>query len=494
MLTRAFREPECPCCITGNFVLISEVVDLLFSSISFLYYFLALVLAVYFLVPFKLKNSILLIASLVFYFYGEPVYTALMIGTTFSAYVHGLLIDKFRGKVWSKVFLWSGVVISIGVLGFFKYSDFFIRNVNAILKADFAMLGIALPVGISFYTFQTLSYIIDVYKGEAKVQGNFIYLATYISLFPQLIAGPIVRYTTVEKELSHRTHSFENFSCGVTRFVTGLSKKVLLADTLGTLSGLLQASNDKSVASCWLYAVAVSLQLYFDFSGYSDMAIGLGRIFGFHFQENFNYPFISMSISEFWRRWHMSLGSWFRDYVYIPLGGNRVPKVRWLFNIFVVWFLTGLWHGADWTFIAWGLFFGVFLAAEKFVLNRFLEKLPKTFLHIYVIVVILVSFVLFSADGISGALADIGSMFGAGGLPLWSQETAYYAASYGLVLVLSLVGATPLVKNTVLKIKENKTGNAICNLLEPVLVIVALLVVTAYFVDGSFSPFLYFRF
>lgn len=483
-----------PCCIAGTFISISEVVDLLFSSISFLYYFLAIVLAVYFLVPFKLKNGILLLASLVFYFYGEPVYTTLMIGTTFSGYVHGLLIDKFRGRVWSKVFLWSGAVISIGVLGFFKYSDFFILNINAILKADFAMLGIALPLGISFYTFQMLSYIIDVYKGQAKVQKNFIYLATYISLFPQLIAGPIVRYTAVEKELSYRTHSFENFSCGVTCFVTGLSKKVLVADTLGTFYGLLQASNDKSVASCWLYAVAVSLQLYFDFSGYSDMAIGLGRIFGFHFQENFNYPFISTSISEFWRRWHMSLGAWFRDYVYIPLGGNRVPKGRWLFNIFVVWFLTGMWHGAGWTFIAWGLFFGAFLVAEKFVLGKWFAKIPRIFSHVYVIPVILISFVLFSADGITGAVTDIGNMLGAGRLPLWSQETAYYMASYGLVLLLAIIGATPLVKNAVYKIKKTQTGNTICNLLEPVFVVAALLVVTAYLVDGSFSPFLYFRF
>lgn len=467
---------------------------MLFSTISFIYYFLAAVLLIYFIVPFKFKNLVLLLASLFFYFYGEPIYTILMLATTLSSYIHGLLIDKFRGKVWSKVFLWSSVITSVGVLGFFKYSDFFISNVNSIFKSDIGLLGIALPIGISFYTFQTLSYTIDVYRGEAKVQKNFIRLATYVSLFPQLIAGPIVRYTTVEAELSERKHSFENFSYGATRFIIGLSKKVLIADTLGTLARTLYALENPSVVSYWVYAIAISLQLYFDFSGYSDMAIGLGRIFGFHFLENFNYPFISKSIAEFWRRWHMSLGTWFRDYVYIPLGGNRVPKLRWLFNTLVVWFLTGFWHGADWTFIVWGLYFAFFLMAEKFALNKFFAKIPRVFSHIYVTIVILVSFVVFSANGIGGAIADIGSMFGAGGLPLCSKETAYYLASFAVVLIVAIIGATPLVKSVVLKIKSTKTGNLVCNVLEPIFVVAMLLIVTAYFVDGSFSPFLYFRF
>ncbi len=455
---------------------------------------MAAVLLIYFIVPFKFKNLVLLIASLFFYFYGEPIYTILMLATTLSSYIHGLLIDKFRGKVWSKVFLWSSVITSIGVLGFFKYSDFFISNVNALFKSDIGLLKIALPIGISFYTFQTLSYTIDVYRGNAKVQKNFVRLATYVSLFPQLIAGPIVRYTTVEEELSKRTHSFENFSYGATRFVIGLSKKVLIADTLGTLGRTLYGLDDPSVIAYWIYAIAISLQLYFDFSGYSDMAIGLGRIFGFHFLENFNYPFISKSIAEFWRRWHMSLGTWFRDYVYIPLGGNRVPKLRWLFNILVVWFLTGFWHGADWTFIVWGLFFAVFLVLEKFVLNKFFAKIPRVFSHIYVVIAILISFVIFSADGMANAIADIGKMFGAGGIPLWSGETAYYLSSFAVVLVVAIIGATPLVKKIVLKIKETKVGLPVCNILEPIFVVVLLLVVTAYFVDGSFSPFLYFRF
>ncbi len=466
-------------------------------------------LAIYFILPFKIKlfkkrngeycyfeakNFVLFVASFFFYFYGEPKYVILMFATVVVNYVAGLAIDKFRGRIWSKIALWTSVILSLGSLGFFKYSDFFISNVNSIFNTGISLLKIALPIGISFYTFQILSYTIDVYRGQAKVQKSFIRLATYVALFPQLIAGPIVRYTTVEAELSERKHTFEKFSYGVTRFVIGLSKKVLIADTLGALVRTFRASDDISVAFYWLYAIAASLQLYFDFSGYSDMAIGLGRILGFKFLENFNYPFISKTIAEFWRRWHMSLGSFFRDYVYIPLGGNRVSKGRWFFNILVVWFLTGFWHGADWTFIVWGLYFAAFLLMERLFLSKFFEKIPKVFSHIYVVVAILISFVIFSGNGMSGAIADVGAMFGAGDLPFWSAETTYYLSSYALVLVLALVGSTPVVKNTVLKIKSTKTGNAVMNVLEPVFVIVMLLVVTAYFVDGSFSPFLYFRF
>ena len=443
---------------------------------------------------FEVKNFVLLIASLFFYFYGEPIYVFLMVGTILVNYIMGLLIDKLRNTVWSKGFLWVSVIVSLGSLGFFKYSDFFISNINSLFNAEIDLLGLALPIGISFYTFQILSYTIDVYRGEAKVQKSFLRLATYVSLFPQLIAGPIVRYTTVEEDLTERKHTFEGFSTGVTRFIIGLSKKVLIADTLGTLSRTLRASDEQSVVMYWVLAVALSLQLYFDFSGYSDMAIGLGRIFGFRFLENINYPFISKSIAEFWRRWHMSLGSWFRDYVYIPLGGNRVSKWRWLFNTLVVWFLTGFWHGADWTFIFWGLFFALFLVLEKFFLNKFFEKIPRVFSHIYVVVLILISFVLFSADGISGAISDIGAMFGAGSLPFWSGETGYYLLSYIFVLAAAIVGATPLVKNFVLKIKSTKTGELIINVLEPIFVVLMIIIVTAYFVDGSFSPFLYFRF
>ena len=467
---------------------------MLFSSISFLYYFLPAVLILYFCVPFQFKNFVLLLASLVFYFYGEPIYTLLMLAATLSSYIHGLLIDRFRGQVWGKVFLWSSVITSVAVLGVFKYSDFFIENINAIANTSIAYLGLSLPIGISFYTFQALSYTIDVYRGQAQVQKSFIRLATYVALFPQLIAGPIVRYTTVEKELERRTHSWENAAYGINRFLIGLAKKVLLADTLGALARTMHASQELSVAGYWLYAIGVTLQLYFDFSGYSDMAIGLGRIFGFHFPENFNYPLISKSVAEFWRRWHMSLGTWFRDYVYIPLGGNRVSVPRWFFNTLAVWFLTGFWHGANWTFIFWGLYFAVFLILEKFWLNKFFAKLPKVFSHIYVVIAILVSFVLFSADGIGAACADIGGLFGLAGVPLWTGETGYYLGSYAVVLAVAILGATPIPKNALLAARKNPTVDRVLNILEPVFHLAIILVVTAYFVDGSFSPFLYFRF
>ncbi|MBQ4557500.1 MAG: MBOAT family protein [Clostridia bacterium] len=467
---------------------------MLFSSIPFLYYFLPIVIALYFIVPFKLKNFILLISSLFFYFYGEPVYVILMLVACLSSYIHGLLIDKCRGTKWAKFWVGSSVTISLLMLGFFKYSNFFIENVNAIFKSDIALLGIALPIGISFYTFQTLSYTIDVYRGDAKVQKSFVRLATYVALFPQLIAGPIVRYTTVEEDLTERKHSFDNFGTGATRFAIGLAKKVLIADVLYEFCNAFRASDDKSVVFYWLYALAFSMHIYFDFSGYSDMAIGLGRIFGFRFLENFNYPYISKTVAEFWRRWHMSLGTWFRDYVYIPLGGNRVLKWRWLFNTLVVWLLTGFWHGAAWTFIIWGLYFALFLMLEKFLLNKFFEKIPRVFSHIYVLVAVMISFVVFNAADLAEALSDIGGMFGTLGVPLWSKETAYYLSSYGVVFIVGIIGATPLVKNAVLKLKENKKACTVIDVIEPVFVAVLLIIVTACFVNGSFSPFLYFRF
>ena len=467
---------------------------MLFSSIPFLYYFLPLVLALYFLAPKKGKNLVLLIASLFFYFYGEPVYVLLMIGACLSSYIHGLLIHRFRGRIWSKVFLWSSVITSLAMLGFFKYSDFFLENLNAVSGLGLPLLGLALPIGISFYTFQTLSYTVDVYRGDAAVQRNFISLATYVALFPQLIAGPIVRYTTVEEDLTGRTHSVEKFSAGISRFLMGLGKKVLIANQLGELCDIFRKSTDQSVLFFWLYAIGFSLHIYFDFSGYSDMAIGLGKLFGFRFLENFNYPFISKSISEFWRRWHISLGSWFRDYVYIPLGGNRVSKGKWLRNILIVWLLTGFWHGAAWNFIVWGLFFGFFLVLEKFFLGAWLKKLPGFFAHLYVLFLVLISFVIFNASSMGQAFSDIGGLFGSGGLPMVSREALYQLRSFGWILILALIGATPIPKLIVSKIKANTTGHKILNILEPLFLAGLLLVVTAYLVDGSFNPFLYFRF
>ena len=467
---------------------------MIFSSISFLYYFLPACLLVYFIVPFRLKNFVLLLFSLGFYFYGEPIYTLLMLASTLSAYLHGLWIDRARESKWKKLPLWSSVITSIGALGFFKYADFTLSNVNALFGLSIPLLRLALPIGISFYTFQTLSYTIDVYRGEAKVQRDPIRLATYVALFPQLIAGPIVRYTTVEEELTCRRHTAKDFSEGVLRFVVGLAKKVIIADSLGALVRDFRSTGAPSVGFYWLYAIAASLQLYFDFSGYSDMAIGLGRMFGFHFLENFNYPFISKSISEFWRRWHMSLGQWFRDYVYIPMGGNRVSRGRFVLNILTVWLLTGLWHGADWTFVLWGLYFALFLLLEKLFLGRALERLPRLLSHLYVVFIILISFVLFNGDGISGAMRDISSLFGGGGLPLWTPLTTHYLKSYSVILIAALVGCTPIVKRSAERLFRSKAGEGALSVLQPVWCVGLLLLVTAYLVDGSFSAFLYFRF
>ena len=474
---------------------------MLFSSIPFLYYFLPAVLILYFAVPFKFKNLVLLISSLFFYFYGEPIYVLLMIGSCLSSYIHGLLIDKTRGTKWSKFWLVSSVTTSLLLLGFFKYSDFFISNINSLFSSKISLLGVILPIGISFYTFQTLSYTVDVYRGDAKVQKSFVRLATYVALFPQLIAGPIVRYTTVEEDLSERKHTLEGFASGATRFVIGLGKKVLVADVLYEVIAAFRVSNDKSVLFYWLYAVAFGLQIYFDFSGYSDMAIGLGRIFGFRFLENFNYPYISKSVAEFWRRWHMSLGSWFRDYVYIPLGGNRVSSLRWVFNTLVVWMLTGFWHGANWTFIIWGLYFALFLMLEKFFLKKILDKIPSVFSHVYVVFVVMISFVIFNADtagtgesAITVAIKDIGGMFGAGNIPLVSKEALHYLSNYGVMLVVALIGATPLLKWSVEKLKNIKATAVAVDICEPIFVCAILVLVSAVFVNGSFSPFLYFQF
>jgi len=344
---------------------------MLFSSIPFLYYFFPVVIILYLIAPgLQLKNTVLLITSLVFYAWGEPLYVFLMILSIVSGYVFGLLIEKYRGKGAAKLFLMLSLVVSLGSLGYFKYADFFIANFNAATGLSVPLLRIALPIGISFYTFQLLSYVIDVYRGNTRAQKNFISLATYISLFPQLIAGPIVRYTDIERQLGDRSISIDKAALGLRRFVIGLGKKILIANQMGELCSIFRESGDKSIAFYWLYAIAFTIQIYFDFSGYSDMAIGLGKILGFDFMENFNYPYISGSVTEFWRRWHISLGSWFRDYVYIPLGGNRRGAVRQIVNILVVWFLTGFWHGAAWNFIAWGLYFGILLLCELCQLRK----------------------------------------------------------------------------------------------------------------------------
>ena len=461
---------------------------MLFSSVTFLYYFLPAVVLCYFLAPGKLRNTVLLLFSLVFYGWGEPKLLALMVFTIAVFYFCGLMIEKSKTQSRKKVWLIVSVVISVGLLGIFKYADFFVESFNSVTGLSLPLLKLALPVGISFYTFQSLSYTIDVYRGNVPTQKNPISFGAYVTLFPQLIAGPIVRYVDVARELDSRSHSWEDFCLGLRRFLVGLGKKILIADNFALLMKIFRESSEPSVVFHWMYAVAFMLNIYFDFSGYSDMAIGLGRIFGFHFIENFNYPYLSKSITEFWRRWHMSLGSWFRDYIYIPMGGNRVSKGRWVFNILTVWMLTGLWHGAAWNFVLWGLLFAVLLLTEKWVPG--LQKLPDFLRHGYVLLLVCLSFVLFNAESLSQAAGDVAGMFGLGGLPLMTKATGYYLRSYAPLFLMGIVGATPIVRDTARRIGETKVGPV----LEVAVMALLLLSCTAYLVDGSFSPFLYFRF
>ena len=465
---------------------------MLFNSISFLYYFLPALIIIYFITPKKYKNIILLIASLLFYLYGEPKYVFLMIAEIIIAYIGAILIDKYKNQ--SKNILITTLIIHIFLLIIFKYTDFIIQSINDISNANIKLLNIALPIGISFYTFQIISYLIDVYNGKVKVQKNIINLATYVSLFPQLVAGPIVRYQTVEKELDDRVHSFNNFAYGIRRFSIGLAKKVLIANALGELCNKAFALNETTVIFYWIFGISYMLQLYFDFSAYSDMAIGLGRIFGFNFPENFNYPYISKSITEFWRRWHISLGTWFKDYVYIPLGGNRDGKYKQIRNILIVWLLTGIWHGANWTFLIWGLLFGIILIIEKIFLNKFMEKLPSFIRRIYVLFIVMILFIIFNSDNMSEALINIKGLFGMNGEAFINDYTLHYLKSYLPVLIIALFGATPFIKILIDKLRKNKYINGIINILEPILIVVILVVVTSYLIDNSYNPFLYFRF
>lgn len=467
---------------------------MLFSSATFLYYFLPVVLVIYFAVPKAFKNYVLLFSSLLFYFCGEPIYVWLLVFSSISDYLHSLYIQKHKGTAKAKFALISSIAINLGMLGYFKYTDFFISNINSILGTTIPLLKIGLPIGISFFTFQTMSYTIDVYTGRVEAQKNFASLATYVCLFPQLVAGPIVRYTDVADELTHRTTTLQDLAYGVRRFVVGLGKKVLIANIMGELCVTFRDSAEANVLFYWMYAIAFTIQIYFDFSGYSDMAIGLGRMFGFKFPKNFDYPYISKSVTEFWRRWHMTLGGWFRDYVYIPMGGNRVSTIKWIRNIFVVWFLTGFWHGAAWNFILWGLMFGVFLVLEKLVLSKLLQKAPPFLCHIYVMLVVIISFIIFNSSGVAQATNDLAGMFGFAGIPLTGPQSIYYLRSYGVSFIIAIIGATPLPKKLAEKASSSKNGAKVMTALEPIFIGVLLLVTTAYLVDGSFNPFLYFRF
>ena len=465
---------------------------MLFSSITFLYYFLPLTLVLYFLSPGRLKNAVLLLASLVFYGWGEPKYVLLMVLSILSGYVFGLLVERYRNKRSGRTLCVISVGISLSFLLCFKYLDFFLENLNRAAGLEISLLGLALPIGISFYTFQIISYTVDVYRGE-RAQRNLIHLAAYVVMFPQLIAGPIVRYSNIAGQLTVREHSFSGAASGIRRFVIGLGKKILIANQLGELCAGFQASEEKSVLFYWLYAVAFSLHIYFDFSGYSDMAIGLGRVFGFRFLENFHYPYISASITEFWRRWHISLGSWFRDYVYIPLGGNRKGQKRQLLNILIVWMLTGFWHGAAWNFILWGLYFAFFLTIEKLWLLKLLKG-SLFWPYVYTLFLVMISFVIFNGESMGQVLSDLAGLVGTGGIPLVSAEAVYYLRSFGIVLLTAVAGATPVFRSFMLKISKDPIGGKVLNLAEPFALAGVMLVITAYLVDGSFNPFLYFRF
>ena len=463
---------------------------MLFSGIPFLFYFLPCVLLIYFIVPQKGRNAVLLAASLFFYGWGEPKFLLFMVFSIVHGYVFARLIGQGRRK---KLFLTLSLVLSFALLGYCKYADFFIENFNAVTGLSLPLLKIALPIGISFYTFQIASYEIDVYRGDVAAQHNFIDFAAYVAMFPQLIAGPIVRYRDIAPQLKERTHSLEAAASGASRFAVGLGKKVLVANVLAQLVSAYKASAEQTALYAWLYAIAFTLQIYFDFSGYSDMAIGLGRIFGFTFPENFRYPYIAKSIMEFWRRWHMSLGTWFRDYLYIPLGGSRCSRIRHIFNILVVWMATGFWHGAAWNFVFWGLFYAVLLMAEKFFLLPALKK-GRALPHVYVLLAVTLGFVLFDAASLKDALHQLGTLFGAGTASGPGTEALYMLRSYGVVLALAVLGAAPLPAMLWKKAQEAKSLAPVLTVAEPLCTFALLALCTAFLVDGSFNPFLYFRF
>lgn len=467
---------------------------MLFSGLPFLFYFLTITLFLYFLAPKRGKNFVLLSASLFFYAWGEPKFIVFMLISILAGYCFGMLLERNRtSKFRAKWILTLSLTVHLALLGYCKYADFIITTINSLTGRSFPLLGVVLPIGISFYTFQILSYEVDVYRGDVAAQKNIIDLAAYIALFPQLIAGPIVRYANIARELQNRTHTLDGIASGTKRFLIGLSKKVIIANVLYELIATYKATTQPSVLFSWLYAIACMLHIYFDFSGYSDMAIGLGRILGFSFPENFNYPYISASVTEFWRRWHMTLGSFFRDYVYIPLGGNRVPMWKWIRNIIVVWMLTGLWHGAAWNFVLWGVYFAVFLLFEKLWFHRILEKIC-VLRHVYVLLVIAISFVLFDASSVTAGFTQIGILFGVGASSLLDPIGLYNLRSYAVILIVAILGATPLPKMSIRRISESHIGSSVLAIAQPVAMLGLCVLNTAYLVDGSFNPFLYFRF
>ncbi len=469
---------------------------MVFSCPEFLFFFLPIFLIIYFIAPYRLKNLTLLIASLIFYAWGEPVYVVLLIFSSVVDYTNGRLIEKFgKNKRLRKLFLILSIVINLSLLGVFKYAGFIGENLR-IFMPDIKVTALPLPIGISFFTFQTMSYSIDVYRGKIKAEKSFLCFMTYVCMFPQLIAGPIVRFSDISSELHKRAPSFEDFYCGITRFMNGLFKKVLIADELGLLWSVIKGSEYSSLPAltAWLGAVSFTLQLYFDFSGYADMAVGLGRIMGFHYCENFNHPLAAVSVTDFWRRWHMSLSEWFRDYVYIPLGGNRCSVQRHIFNILAVWCLTGIWHGASWNFALWGLYYGVLLVCEKYIWGKSLKKLPSPFAHLYALFIIVVGFAIFDIEGLENILGYFGAMFS--GSSLFDKSTLYYIVNYGRVLTAAVIFSAPLY-GAYEKMKNGLSSpgkKALALLVEWGLRCFLFAAVIASLISRSYSPFLYFRF
>lgn len=459
---------------------------MLFSSITFLYYFLPIFLISYYMTPKKYKNITLLVFSLIFYVLGEPRYIIVLL---LSCIINYILSKKMETSKSPKKYLILALIYNVGQLLVFKYTDFFISNINNILNTNIPYTYIVMPIGISFFTFQALGYIIDVYNKKHKPARNLLEFMTYICLFPQLIAGPIVRYSDIKKELENRDTNYDKFSHGIRRFVIGLSKKVLIANVLGEFTKSLL---ETTLLAAWLRPLGYTLQIYFDFSGYSDMAIGLGLMIGFEFLENFNYPLIANSVTDFWRRWHISLSRWFRDYVYIPLGGNRTNNLKWIRNIFIVWFLTGFWHGASWNFILWGLYFGVLLVIEKKFLKKYLEK-TRLLKYMYTFTIVVISFLIFNSTSLDTIIIELKNMFLINKIPLVGPESLYYLKNYFVLLLISLIGATPLL-STILKIIKGTKFKVLIDILEPITYIVLLVLSTAFLIDESFNPFLYFRF
>jgi alginate O-acetyltransferase complex protein AlgI len=474
---------------------------MVFSSLLFLFRFLPVVLILYFLAPKNLRNIILFLFSLFFYAWGEPKYVFLMLFSITMDYTVGRIIHraKEQGKEKkAKTALMVSVCINLGILAFFKYADFLVSTINGIFQTALPLPGIPLPIGISFFTFQTMSYTIDVYRGNTKVQKNWLNYGTYVSMFPQLIAGPIVQYKTISEQMMDKDReNVQDFADGAQRFIIGVGKKVLLANNIGALCDTILDMNMGSlpVATAWLAAIAYTFQIYFDFSGYSDMAIGLGKMFGFHFLENFNYPYVAKSITEFWRRWHISLSSWFREYVYIPLGGNRRGIPKQIRNILVVWLLTGIWHGASWNYVLWGVYYGCFLLLEKFVLGKWIKKLPGWVQNVYTLLIVVFGWVIFRCEDLTMILTWLKAMFGGNRVGFFNRETIYLLYNNGLLLILLALGSTRLPKKWAEKLLAGCSEGSVADTgLRCLFCLVIFLVAVAYLVDATYNPFLYFRF